>query len=156
MFVNSGYNLRPTEVDAAIGLVQLPKLDGFVSARRKAAALLRAGLAEFSRDLRPQKEQPGGASSWFGFPLVVEKDAPFSAQELREHLTQHEIETRPIIAGNMIRQPGMKLFAFRSDGNHPNAQQVMDSGFSLPCHQGIGEDEVSKMVNVIRSFVRAR
>ncbi len=134
LFVNAGYNLRATELAAAIGLVQLGKLAGFVERRREIAAHMKTIFSRYGDTVRMQKETPGGKSSWFGFPLVCHSEP---AAPLREHFEAHGIETRPLICGNIARQPGMKLWPHRVVGDLKNADHVMKSGFSLPCHQGI-------------------
>lgn len=142
LFVNAGYNLRPTEVSAAIGIVQLEKLPGFVAKRRAAAAYLKDALAVYGQELRLQQETPGGKSSWFGFPIVVKDEAAFGAAELRGYLEENGIETRPLICGNIARQPGMRLWPHRVVGDLPHADKVMADGFSIPCHQDVGAEQL--------------
>ncbi len=154
LFVNSGYNLRPTEVDAAIGMVQLPKLEGFVESRRENASNMIAGLNAIPW-LTPQKEQPGGESSWFGLPITISKDVPFTVGEIRKYLSAYDIETRPVICGNVARQPGFLKHPHRIVGDLENANAVMDRGFSLPCHQGMGAAECGYVLRTIGRFLEA-
>ena len=105
LFVGAGYNLRSTEMAAAMGLVQLPKLAGFVDARRAAAKLLIQAFEPYEKWLTWQHETPNGRSSWFGFPIVIKDDAPFTAKQMREAFDKAGIETRPIICGNIALQP---------------------------------------------------
>ncbi|KKM26925.1 hypothetical protein LCGC14_1579920, partial [marine sediment metagenome] len=141
LFVNMGYNLRCTEVQAAIGLVQLKKIHTFIEARRKAAYLLSIVFGRYLGWLRSQVEIPGSRSSWFGYPVVVRKEAPFSSRELRDWFESKGIETRSIICGNIARQPGMRLFPHRVVGSLTEADMVMECGFSIGCHQDMGEAE---------------
>src|SRR3990167_34485 len=122
-FVELGYNLRMTEVQAAIGIIQLRKLEGIVNRRRKVHKTLTESLSHISW-LRLQKEIDGGRSSCFGFTMITEDSSPFSANVIRYHLEEHGIETRPIICGNMARQPVMKKYKHRCIGDLKNATKV--------------------------------
>lgn len=154
LFVNAGYNLRATEVAAAMGLVQLGKLAGFVEKRRALAARLH-DMFEPCEWLRTQKETPGGRSSWFGFPVIVKSDDG-SAKHMRSYFEGNGIETRPLICGNIARQPGMQLWPHRVVGDLRHADHVMRNGFSIPCHQDIGEMEIDHICNTLIGFIAAR
>ncbi len=154
LFVNAGYNLRTTELNAAIGLVQMPKLPGFLVVRRAAAAGLIEAFKPYSHLLSVQKETRGAESSWFGFPVIVHADAPFTTKALRAHFERFNVETRSVIAGNIARQPGMQLWDHVQVGTLKNADHVMTHGFSLPCHQGVDEAALRHMTRVIDAFMR--
>ena len=156
LFVNVGYNLRPTEVAAAIGLVQLPKLKGFVEARRRAAAGLIEVFQRYANSLSIQGETPGSKSSWFGFPIIVSEDAPFTAKDLRQHFEVDDIETRAIICGNIARQPGMQLWPHVRVGSLKHADHVMSSGFSIGSHQAVGEIEIDHVRRSLDKFMGSR
>lgn len=149
-FVELGYNLRMTEVQAAIGLCQLPKLNDFIDKRRAAHGAYLKALEQIPY-LRFQKEN--GKSSCFGFTIVLD-DAPFTVTELRQHLESHGIETRPIICGNIARQPVMKKYPHRVVGDLRNATDVMQYGFSIGCHQGITKEDVAYAAECIERFCR--
>ena len=153
LFVNAGYNLRASEVNAAIGLVQLPKLAGFVEARRNAAAMLKKIFARYAHFLSVQNETPGGKSSWFGFPIIVSREAPFKAKVLRTHFEHHGIETRAIICGNIARQPGMQLWPHIKVGSLRHADHVMTHGFSIGCHQGVDAEACDHVRMVLSDFM---
>lgn len=153
LFVNAGYNLRATEVAAAMGLVQLGKLPGFVEKRREAAARLKAIIGPHARFFRTQQETPGGRASWFGFPLVIEGAASFGAGLVRKYFEENGIETRPLICGNIARQPGMKLWPHRVVGDLKHADHVMRDGFSIPCHQDVDEAACAYVADVLDRFL---
>jgi len=146
LFVNAGYNLRSTELNAAIGLVQFDKLAGFVERRRTAAKYLGKQFAYYNLSI--QKDM---GSSWFGFPVIVNEKV--SARALRDHFEADGIETRSIICGNIARQPGMQLWPHRVVGDLHHSDHVMKNGFSLPCHQDIGYDECNYMINSLNVFM---
>lgn len=149
-FVELGYNLRMTELNAAIGLKQLPKLEGIVEKRRNAHQAYQRELKHIPY-LRFQTEN--GYSSCFGFTMVLD-NAPFSVTDFRQYLESKGIETRPIICGNMARQPVMMKYRHRVVGDLKNATEVMQSGLSIGCHQNITESDVLYVAECIESFVK--
>jgi len=156
LFVNLGYNLRATELQGAIGLVQLPKLAGYVETRRENASWFRRELSQYGDFFAFQDETPKGRHSWFGFTVKVRKDAPFKADELTGALEAARIETRPIICGNIARQPAMNLYPHRVHGDLKHASDVMDSAFSFGNHQAIGAKARSYVADNFRSFLVQR
>lgn len=155
-FVGEGYNLRLTEPQAAMGLVQLEKLDGFVKARRKNAETIKSAIRQFADVLTPQVETEGAEHSWFGLPLIVSEKAPFSRDEICSALNAAGVETRPIIAGNLVRHPGTQLFDHRLGGPLTGADIVMDRGFALPCHQSLTGEARTYMTDKICDFVESK
>ena len=149
LFVNAGYNLRVTELQAAMGLVQLDKFPSFLLQRRKIAKRLQEVFSPY-KDLMTQREN--GKSSWFGFPVVVKQNSTFTAKKLRQHLDESGIETRSLICGNIARQPAMKLWPHRVYGNLKHADHVMSEGFSIGCHQNMTENSIAHIENALRSF----
>jgi len=156
LFVNLGYNLRATELQGAMGSVQLPKLNGFVDARRNSAADYRARLEKFSDVFDFQNETAKGKHTWFGFPLILKKNAPFNVGEIKMALNESNIETRPIICGNIARQPAMEMYKHRvvGDLNHSNA--VMDRGFSFGNHQDVDGAAREYVVSHIEAFLKKK
>jgi len=153
IFTDVGYNLRPTEVAAAIGLVQLRKLDVLVRHRNANWAFFRRALGEWDDLFDFQEAAPGCEPAWFGFGMIVKESAPFARVELRRYLESRGIETRPIIAGSIARQPGMRRHAHRLAGSLPVADRIMDRAFSIGVHQGIGDAEREHVVECFRAFV---
>lgn len=156
IFVNIGYNLRPTEVQAVMGQQQLPKLDGFVKNRRVAQQRYRAGLDKYSDLLRFQEEQKKGYSSWFGFGMVLKENAPFKPKDITSFLNKKGIETRPIIAGNMAKHPALKLFKHRVAGSLANCDTMMTRGFAVGCHHAVSEQACDYVVASIDEFMKAQ
>ena len=153
LFVNLGYNLRATELQGAIGLVQLPKLPKYVKTRRSSAERFTQQLLAHAPLLHTQNETENGKHSWFGFPIILSKDAPFSANEIMTTLGGAGIETRPIICGNIARQPGLKLYPHRAHGDLSQASAVMDRGFSFGNHQDIDVEAQDHILGVIEEFL---
>jgi CDP-6-deoxy-D-xylo-4-hexulose-3-dehydrase len=156
LFVNLGYNLRATELQGAMGSVQLPKLNGYVEARRENTREWQGDLAKWSEFFDFQKEMPKGLSSCFGFPLVRKTDAPFALKDLTRFLNQAQIETRPIICGNIARQPAMKMYEHRVSGDLKHSSNIMDNGFSFGNHQAVGAEGRAYVAGKIEEFLNKR
>jgi CDP-4-dehydro-6-deoxyglucose reductase, E1 len=156
LFVNLGYNLRATELQGAMGLVQLGKLAGYVKTRRENAAWLRRELSQYGDFFDFQDETPKGRHSWFGFPVKLRANAPFKTDELTAALAAAQVETRPIICGNIARQPALKLYEHRVHGDLKHASDVMEHGFSFGNHQAIDATARFYVVEQIGRFLRQR
>jgi len=156
LFVNLGYNLRATELQGAMGSVQLPKLDGYIAQRRENAAWLRRTLAQYGEVFDFQEETPKGFHSWFGFPITLRHKAPFAVAEIMAALDAAGVETRPIICGNIARQPAMKLFPHRVHGDLAHASAVMDRGFSFGIHQAVDAPARQFIADQVRRFLVGR
>lgn len=152
LFVNIGYNLRATDVQAAFGIHQLRKLDGFNQTRARSTIRLREKLAPVARFLEFPQETPGGFTPWFGFPMFVTEDAPFTRQELQRHLEAKGIETRPIVAGNLAVQPALKLYAHRIGGPLPAADHIMARGIFFANHGMMKDEEIDYIAEQILAF----
>lgn len=156
IFINIGYNLRPTEVQAVMGMQQLPKLDGFVKTRRAARDLYLKDLSKYSDYFRFQEEQKKGYSSWFGFGIVLKENTPFTVKDITSFLNKKNIETRPIIAGNMAKHPALKMFEHRIAGTLANCDMIMRRGFAIGCHHHIDKGAIHYVVSCIDEFMKAK
>lgn len=155
IFINQGYNLRPTEVNAAMGQLQLPKLDGLIEKRRETANFYQKSLAEFSDYFHFQQETPNAKHVWFGFPIILKDAAPFSVKDITSYLQAHHIETRPVIAGNMARHPAFKMINHRIAGELNNADTVMKKGFAFACHHAVDANARQYVVQTIKDFIQS-
>jgi dTDP-4-amino-4,6-dideoxygalactose transaminase len=152
LFVTTGFNLRPTEINAAIGLVQLKRLDGFNTRRREIAARFDRGFAGLhqSGDLQLVRHDPRCLAAPFGYPVLCR--TPRARQAFRQHLESSGIETRPVICGNMVRQPAFKHLPHRVGGPLDGADQVMDCGIYWGPHPGISDDDVDTAIGIVTAF----
>jgi len=130
-FVLPGYNLRPTELSAAIGKIQLSKLPAFIDERRKNGAYFKS-LFDDSKSFKIQKEN--GRSSWFGFSIILQGALTGKREEIINYLKIHKIETRPIVAGNFTRNPVMKHLKFEPLQGLKNSNLVHEDGFFIGNH----------------------
>ncbi|HYE52401.1 MAG TPA: DegT/DnrJ/EryC1/StrS family aminotransferase [Azospirillaceae bacterium] len=154
LFVNVGYNLRPTEMQGAVGSIQLPKLQGFLERRRANAAWFADRLSRFGDFFEFQEQTPDSEHAWFGFTIKVKQGAPFAVADITRALNAANIETRPIICGNIARQPAMKLFEHRAVGSLANSDFIMQRAFSFGNHQGIDERARAYVADTIEEFIR--
>ena len=155
LFAHAGYNFRPTEIQGAFGIHQVPRLEGLVAHRREVAAYWNQEFAPYQDWLLLPHERPKTRHSYFAYPLQVRAGAPFTAKELQAHLEQWGVETRPIEAGNMAMQPAMKAVPHRAEPL-PNAQYIHDNAFFFGCHQGVGFAEREAVAGYIHQFMKER
>ncbi len=132
-----GYNLKATDMQAAVGVAQLGKLDEFVAARKRNFAALREGLDELVEFFVLPEATAGAAPSWFGFPIAVRRDAFFTRNEVTRFLESRKIATRPLFGGNLTRQPAYRESVYRVVGALPNTDFTMNQAFWIGVYPGI-------------------
>ncbi len=141
-----GYNLKLSDMQAAVGVAQLDKLDGFIAARKRNFAFLREHLAPLEDILILPEATPGSDPSWFGFPLGVRANSPVSRDQMVDHLEREGIATRLLFGGNLTRQPAYKGQAFRQVGKLPNSDFVMNNVFWVGVYPGLTDAMLDHMV----------
>lgn len=151
-----GYNLKITDMQAAVGVAQLPRLEGFVAARRRNFGLLTAGMKALEDRFILPEATPGSEPSWFGFPLTVREDAGFTREALVRYLNARRIGTRYLFGGNLLRQPYMIGREYRVVGDVTQADMVMNNTFWVGVYPGLTEDHIGYMLDVINAFVKAQ
>ncbi|WP_044562276.1 lipopolysaccharide biosynthesis protein RfbH [Azospirillum sp. B4] len=154
IYSHIGYNLKITDMQAAVGLSQLDHLDGFIAARRRNFNQLKQGLADLQDVLILPEATPHSNPSWFGFPITVRENAAFDRRALVMHLDAHRIGTRQLFGGNLLRQPYMAGRPRRVVGELTNSDVVMNGTFWIGVYPGLGEPAIDYVVDTIRSFVR--
>ena len=152
LFVNIGFNFRPTEIQGAFGTRQMQKLDTFVENRRENAQYWSCNLKQFGDHIQLQDEREGTKHTWFAYPITVKPDAPYTRKELVDFLEEKGLETRPIMAGNICEQPAMSLFPHRAVGELPNSRFIARNSFFFGNHPGIGIEEREAVIEYIREF----
>ncbi|HBS86794.1 MAG: pyridoxamine 5-phosphate oxidase [Bacteroidetes bacterium GWF2_38_335] len=145
-FVLPGYNLRPGELNGAIGIQQLKKLPELLKVRRKNAEIF---VKSFKNHPYIQIQEETGKSSWFGFSLIVKPDSPFSREELLNLLTENNIETRPVVSGNFLKNPVLKYFDYTVYGKIVNAEIVEDNGLFVGNHHYDLSKEIDYLYKII-------
>jgi CDP-6-deoxy-D-xylo-4-hexulose-3-dehydrase len=152
-FINWGFNVRPTDIQAGFGLHQLQKLPEFNQRREQVATKFFAFVDQTSFLSRPLVH-PLARPSWFALPLMVAYDAPFSRNDLTNYLERKGIETRPIVAGNIVRHPVGRLFAEFRQETYPGADLVHERGFYIGLSPFHSDEAVNKLIECIQDFLR--
>jgi CDP-6-deoxy-D-xylo-4-hexulose-3-dehydrase len=150
-----GYNLKATDMQAAVGVAQLERLPGFIAARRRNFAYLRAALADLEDVLVLPEAQANAEPSWFGFPMVVREDAPFTRDALVQFLEGRKIATRLLFGGNLVRQPAYADRYYRVVGDLANSDRVMHGAFWVGVWPGLTEAMLEWVAESIHAFCRA-
>jgi CDP-6-deoxy-D-xylo-4-hexulose-3-dehydrase len=151
-----GYNLKMTDLQAAIGVHQLDRLPEFLATRQRNFDQLYAGLKGWEEFLILPEATANSQPSWFGFPITVRPGGPFSRADLVERLNQARIGTRYLFGGNLIRQPYMKGRNYRVFGETPNADMVMTSTFWIGVYPGLGAAQIEYVVETFSAFCANR
>ena len=149
-----GYNLKATDMQAAVGVAQLDRLPAFVAARRANYDYLRAKLAELSDVIEFATVHPKAEPSWFGFPMRVRDDAPFDRNALVRFLEGRKIATRLLFGGNLVRQPAYKGLEFRTVGDLVRTDQVMRGTLWIGCYPGLTTEMLDYVADCMQAFCR--
>lgn len=152
VYSHLGYNLKITDMQAAVGLAQLQRIDGFVESRRSNFAYLRQALQPLEEFLILPEATPGSDPSWFGFPVTLRDDAPCDRVDLLRYLDQHRIGTRLLFAGNLTRQPYFAGREHRVSGTLGNADGIMRNTFWLGIYPGLQEAHLDYVSQQMRTF----
>ncbi|MCK1798584.1 lipopolysaccharide biosynthesis protein RfbH [Streptomyces sp. XM4193] len=151
IFSHVGYNLKSTDLQAALGLSQLNKLDGFIAARRHNWQRMRDGLDGVPHILLPEAT-PDSEPSWFGFVMTVAEDAPFTCGELTAFLESRKIGTRRLFAGNLTRQPAYRNQPHRVVGDLTNSDVVTERTFWTGVYPGLTDEMTDYVIASVREF----
>jgi CDP-6-deoxy-D-xylo-4-hexulose-3-dehydrase len=159
VYSHFGYNLKATDLQAAVGLAQLEKLDDFVEARRRNWQVLFDGLEDLEDLFVLPKPDADSSPSWFGFLLIVRDSAPFSRAEIVRHLEDLGIQTRVLFAGNLLRHPCFNAMresgtGYRVPGELTRTDLVMRSAFWVGVYPGMSDAMLNHIISTVRGFVR--
>ncbi|GAL92643.1 lipopolysaccharide biosynthesis protein RfbH [Microcystis aeruginosa] len=151
-----GYNLKMTDMQAAVGVAQLDKLPGFIKKRLENFDFLHQKLQELQDVLILPEASPDSEPSWFGFPIFVNENAPFSRNDLVKHLEEKRIGTRLLFGGNLLRQPLYQGLNYRVIGDLSNADKIMSSVFWLGIYPGLTEEMLTYVAETLTAFCRGK
>jgi len=149
-----GYNLKATDMQAAVGVAQLERLPDFIAARRRNYDTLRASLADLEDVIEFATVHPKASPSWFGFPMRVRDEAPFDRNALVRFLEGRKIATRLLFGGNLVRQPAYQGRTFRVVGDLANSDAIMRGTLWVGCYPGVTDPMLSWIAESIHAFVR--
>lgn len=153
IYTNVGYNLKPVEVQGAMGLVQLKKLPSFIEARKKNFKILYEEFENYENYFILPKSLPKSEPSWYSFPLTVREKAPFKRKDVIDWFNKHNIEIKNIFAGNITRQPAYKNVKYRVAQPLTNSDIAMSNSFFIGLYPGIDDEKMNFMLSAIRDFM---
>ena len=156
VYSHIGYNLKATDIQAAIGVAQLDKLDGFIEKRKENFKNWHTGFSVWEEFFMLPRPTAGSDPAWFAFPVSVRDGAPFTRTELTTYLNEHGIETRNIFGGNLLRQPAYAHIPFRVAGSLEHTDFVMHNSFFLGTYPGLGKEQIEFTLETISSFIHDR
>lgn len=154
VYINVGYNLKPLDLQAAFGLQQLKRLPNFIENRKSNFRRLYEELSRFENYFILPESLPKADPCWFAFPLTVNDEAPFRRMDVIQFLEEHHIMTRPLFAGNILKQPAYANIDCRIVGKLENSNKVMSSSFFIGIHPGIDEPRLAYITDVFEKFVK--
>ena len=153
-YAHLGYNLKLTDLQAALGVSQLQKLPGFVAKRKRNFQILHAGLKDLADFFIMPEASAHAEPSWFGFPIAVRPEAPFARPELIRYLDQQKIDTRLLFGGNLTRQPALQGVPYRRIGELPNSDFVMSQVFWVGVYPGLSEEMLHYIIERLWHFAQ--
>lgn len=156
VYSHIGYNLKATDMQAAIGVAQLEKLPEFITARKKNFAFLKSYLKRYAQYLILPEATEKSDPSWFGFPILVKEDAPFTRNDMVNYLEEHKIATRMLFGGNLTKQPAYINTRYRVSGSLRNTDLVMNNLFWVGVYPGIAKAQREFMVKIFNDFFKEK
>ena len=154
VYSHIGYNMKVTDMQAAVGTEQLKKLPEFIEARKKNFNILYNQLKNYEDDLLLPEVDKNADPSWFGFPIIVKKNANFTRNDIVNHLETNKVATRMLFGGNLTKQPAYKEFDFKIVQSLQNTDKVMEQLFWVGVYQGITKEKMDYMLNVFKDFFK--
>jgi len=156
VYSHIGYNLKVTDMQAAIGVAQLKKIEDFVAARKHNHAALAAGLKKHKQHLILHTAPPKSDPSWFGFVITVRPEAPFTRTELVNALETARIETRNLFCGNLLRHPAYSDIEHRVVGSLANSDVITTNTFFIGVYPGLTEEMIRHVLATVDGFIETR
>ena len=153
IYSHIGYNLKVTDMQAAIGVEQLKKLPGFIEKRKDNFNLLYRGLKKYENYFLLPEPTPNSEPSWFGFPILVRDDAPFSRDVIVRSLEANKIATRMLFGGNLIKQPAYSDMNYRAPDTLVNTDLVIDRLFWIGVYPGLTEEMIRYVLEKFGDFI---
>lgn len=150
-----GFNLKPLEMQGAWGLSQLEKLDTIVEKRKRNFEKLTSHLRRYGDCLTLPGPHPKADVSWFWLPIIVKEGAPFKRKDIVGFLENAGIETRPVLAGNILKQPAYRDIDYKITGELTNTEKILHNGFIVGVHPTLGDEEIDHMNATFQSFLES-
>jgi len=156
IYSHIGYNLKLSDMQAAVGVSQLKKLPGFIAARRANFKRLYDGLADLQEFFSLPQATPGSDPSWFGFTIAVKPEGGLKRDQVVQALDQRKIGTRLLFGGNLLRQPAYLDAKYRKIGELPNTDYVMNNVFWIGVYPGLTENMIDYIIDSFHVIAKDR
>jgi len=156
VYSHVGYNLKVTDMQAAVGVEQLKKLPDFITARKENFEKLYKGIKEFEEYLILPEAEENSDPSWFAFPLSVRENDEFTKNELVNYLEEHKVMTRQLFAGNLTRQPAYQNVEYRVVGDLANTDYIMNNTFFIGVYPGLDDQKIEYIIQQFADFFDER
>jgi CDP-4-dehydro-6-deoxyglucose reductase, E1 len=153
VFSHVGFNFKVTDMQAALGLAQLERLEGFHAARRRNFARLDSALADLDERIVRPRTLAGADPSWFGYPFTLREGGAAERRELQRFLLERRIDSRLVLGGNLTRQPGYQGLEHRVAGPLSGADRVTEASLWVGCHPGLTGEMVDWIAESVRDFM---
>jgi CDP-6-deoxy-D-xylo-4-hexulose-3-dehydrase len=153
-YSHSGYNMKITDMQAACGLAQLDRLEGFIKKRKENFNFLYKNLKDLEEFLILPEQEKNSEPSWFGFPLSLKKNSKFNRKDLIKYLNDNKIGTRLLFSGNLTKQPYMKDVNFKVQGVLKNTDFVMENTFWIGLYPGLSQRHLDYSCNKIKYYFK--
>jgi len=153
VYSHIGYNLKITDMQAAVGCAQLEKLPGFIKSREKNFAFIYNCLKYYEKYFILPQATENSQPSWFGFPVLVKESAPFTRAAIVKHLENNNIATRMLFGGNLTRQPAYAQIRYRVFGGLKNTDLLMNNLFWIGVYPGITKAKLAYIYEVLKDFL---
>jgi CDP-6-deoxy-D-xylo-4-hexulose-3-dehydrase len=155
IFLRMGYNFLPSEISAAFGLQQIKKLNNNISVRTKNFKYLKNFFSKFQEYVNLPITNLNARTPWLAFPLTIKKNKKFNRRDMQIYFEKNNIQTRTIFTGNILRQPIMKNFKYKSIKNSSLiSDNVMENGILLGCHHGMKLNDLKHMCKIFINFLK--
>ncbi len=156
LFYRLGYNFCMADIPASFGIEQLKKLNAFNKTRVRNVARYSNALSPYAAYLRLPTVRPGTFHSFYGYAMIIEKNAPFTRSELTQFLESRAIESRPFFAGCLPDQPAFRNSPKRIVGKLPISRWIRDNGFFIGCHPGLSKKQIEFVISSFHTFLKGQ
>ncbi|MBN2522458.1 MAG: lipopolysaccharide biosynthesis protein RfbH [Bacteroidales bacterium] len=156
VYSHIGYNVKVTDMQAAIGVEQLKKINGFIADRKKNFLLWTAGFKKWEDKFLLPFALPEADPAWFAFPVTVKENAGFTRTDLTDYLSQKRVETRNLFAGNLLRQPAYMNIEKRVVGSLSESDRIMNDTFFLGTYPGLTKEMIDYVLGIIDAYIELK
>ncbi len=153
-YSNLGFNLKITDMQAAVGLAQLKHLPEFIKKRKENFNYLKDGLLDLDEHIILPEATKNSEPSWFGFPITIKEESPYKKDELIIFLSKCLIDTRPLFAGNITKQPYMKNYEYKIESSLENTDRIMNNSFWIGIFPGITKNMLDYVIKQFKEFFK--